>query len=61
MIEEMVFFDDFTVNTVLAYLQKVLLIERWTRLGTGAGEEKLRGMVEEARRSSRAKMKEPIN
>jgi hypothetical protein len=60
-IEEMAFFDDFTVNSVLAYLLKLLLIERWTRLEKGAGEEKLRGMVQEARKSSRLKMKELIN
>lgn len=56
-IEEMSFFDEFTVNSVLAYLLKVLILERWTRLEKGAGEEKLRGMVEMARNSSREKMK----
>jgi len=61
MIEEMVFFDDFTVNSVLAYLLKLLLIERWARLEKEAGEEKLRRMVQEARRSSRKKMKELVN
>ena len=61
MIEEMVFFDDFTVNTVLAFLLKVLLIERWTKLEKGAGEEKLRGMIEAARHASRKKMKTLIH
>jgi len=61
MIEEMAYFDEFTVDTVLAYLLKVLLIERWTRLEKEAGEEKLRGMVEAARKSSRERMKELIN
>ncbi len=61
MIEEMVFFDEFTVNSVLAYLLKLLLIDRWARLEKGAGEEKLRGMVQEARETSRKKMKELIN
>ena len=60
IIEEMVFFDEFTVNTVLAYLLKLILIERWTGLEKGTGEEKLRGMVEEARRSSMERMKELI-
>ena len=60
MIEELVFFDKFTVNSILAYLMKILLIERWTRLEKVAGEEKLRGMVEVARQSSRKKMNEHI-
>lgn len=60
MIDELVFFDEFTVNSVLAYLLKLLLIERWTRLEKAAGEEKLRAMVREARKSSREKMKELI-
>jgi hypothetical protein len=60
MIDEMAFFDEFTVNSVLAYLLKVLLIERWTRLEKATGEEKLRGMVEAARKSSREQMKELI-
>lgn len=61
MIEEMVFFDEFTINSILAYLMKILLIERWVRLEKEAGEEKLRGMVEAARNSSREKMKEQLN
>jgi hypothetical protein len=60
MIEEMAFFDEFTVDSILAYLMKILLIERWTRLEKEAGEEKLREMVEAARNSSREKMKEHI-
>jgi hypothetical protein len=40
---------------------KILLIERWARLEKEAGEEKLRGMVEAARNSSREKMKEQLN
>ena len=54
------FFDEFTVDSILAYLMKILLIERWTRLEKEAGEEKLREMVEAARNSSREKMKEHI-
>lgn len=57
MIEEMVFFDEFTINSVLGYLMKILLVERWTRLEKGAGEEKLRGMVDAARNASRERMK----
>ncbi len=60
IIDEMVFFDEFTVDSVLAYLLKLMLIDRWGRLEKAAGEEKLRGMVEEARRSSKERMKELI-
>lgn len=60
MIEEMAFFDEFTVNSILAYLLKILLIERWTPLVKEAGEEKLREMVDMARNSSREKMNETI-
>jgi len=60
MIEEMAFFDEFTVDSILAYLMKILLIGRWTKLEKDAGEEKLRGIVEVARQSSREKMKELI-
>jgi len=60
MIGEMVFFDEFTVSTVLGYLLRILLLERWSLLEKKAGEEKLRAMVDRARESSRNKMKEIV-
>jgi hypothetical protein len=59
-IEEQVFFDTFTVDTILAYLLRLMILERWSQLTGKAGEEKLRMMVRRAREASRNQMKDLI-
>jgi len=49
MIDEMTFFEEFTIDRVLGYLFKMLIINRWTQLKHDQGEEKLRRIIRGAR------------
>lgn len=48
IIDEMTFFEYFTINKVLGYLIKMLILDRWRKLDHEAGELKLRGIIKKA-------------
>jgi len=48
VIDEMTFFEDFTIDKVLGYLFKLLIIKRWQALDHEAGELRLRGIIKGA-------------
>lgn len=47
LIDDRIFFEQFTLDWILGYLEKLIIAERWAGLKKKAGEEKLRGMIEE--------------
>lgn len=48
IIEEMIFFEDFNINRISSYLQKLIIINRWAGLRKDTGEEKLRQILSDA-------------
>lgn len=46
--EEMTFFEYFTIDSILGYLQQMKIIARWAPLDKASGEEKLRDIVNNA-------------
>jgi len=48
VIEEMIFFEDFTLDWILGYLEQMIMISRWSSLKRESGEAKLRKMMHES-------------
>jgi hypothetical protein len=48
IIDEMTFFEYFTIDKILGYLLKMLILNRWRKLDHEAGELKLRGIIKKA-------------
>ncbi|MDZ7740174.1 MAG: DUF2764 family protein [Bacteroidales bacterium] len=46
--EDMTFFEDFSIDRILGYLQKMRILARWSPLDKNSGEEKLRDIVNSA-------------
>jgi hypothetical protein len=46
VIEELVFFEDFSIDRVLGYLQQMLIISRWSALDSDFGVKKLRNFID---------------
>jgi len=49
VIDEMIIFKNFSLDRVLAYLLKMMIIERWSTLSKKSGERKLRNILSEFR------------
>jgi hypothetical protein len=47
VIDDMIIFKNFTIDQVLAYLLKMMIIDRWSMLKKQAGEKKLRKIMTE--------------
>lgn len=47
VIDDMIFFEEFTIDWVLGYLKKMMIIERWSKLKHEEGEKKLRNIIKE--------------
>jgi len=48
LIEELIFFEAFTIDRILGYLMKLMMIERWTILDHDRGEMELRKIIQGA-------------
>jgi hypothetical protein len=46
VIDDLIFFEEFSIDWILGYLQKMLIISRWAYLDASAGEKKLRKLIE---------------
>lgn len=52
VIDEMIFFEEFTIDWILGYLEQMLIVSRWASLKKGPGEEKLREMIDNVRKEA---------
>lgn len=50
VIEDMVFFDNFSIDRIIGYLLQLLIARRWSALDRDKGEEKLRQILAGSRR-----------
>ncbi len=49
LIDDMIFFEEFTIDWVLGYLHKMFIVRRWAELKHEEGEEKLRNIIRGAK------------
>lgn len=45
VIEDMIFFEDFSIDRIIGYLKHLLIVSRWSALNRDSGEEKLRQIL----------------
>ena len=45
VIEDMIFFENFSIDRIIGYLKQLLIASRWSALGRDKGEEKLRQIL----------------
>jgi len=50
VIEEMIFFEDFSIDRIIAYLLQLLIAGRWSALDKDQGEKKLRQILADSRK-----------
>lgn len=48
IIDDMIFFEDFSIDRILGYLQQMLILSRWSPLKKESGENRLRNIVHSA-------------
>jgi len=49
VIEELIQFEDFSIERILGYLQQMLILKRWSSLKKEPGEAKLREIMDKSR------------
>jgi hypothetical protein len=52
VIEELIFFEDFTIDWILGYLHQMLILDRWSKLKKEDGKARLSDFLDEARQES---------
>ena len=48
VIDDLVFFEEFSIDWILGYLKKMLIVARWAHLDATSGEKKLRKLTEKS-------------
>ena len=48
VIEDLIFFEDFNIDRISAYLQQLIIMSRWAELSKDTGEDKLRQILSDA-------------
>jgi hypothetical protein len=49
VIEELILFEDFSIDRILGYLQQMMILKRWASLKREPGEAKLRELLDKTR------------
>lgn len=45
IIDDMIFFENFSIDSILGYLQQLLIADRWSKLRKESGEKRLREII----------------